>query len=82
VESRAAIVTGLGNLPLLTTNYSPIKRVDCFLSPCSHPDNGSSYHDPYYRTYRYGYNGYTGRMAITAVIGLMVMVGAIRNPQA
>jgi hypothetical protein len=59
-KAEAAIVTGVGSSPLLTKTYSPIERVDCFLSPCSHPD--SYYHEPYYRPYRYGYNryGYNG----------------------
>jgi hypothetical protein len=55
-KAEAATVTGVGNLSLPKKAYSPIERVDCFLSPCSHPN--SYYHEPYYRPFRYGYNGY------------------------
>jgi hypothetical protein len=51
--AEAAAVTGVGSLPPPIKSYSPLQRVDCFLSPCSHP-----YDDPYHRPYRYGYNGY------------------------
>jgi hypothetical protein len=86
LKAEAAAVTGVGSLPPPIKSYSPLQRVDCFLSPCSHP-----YNDPYYRPYRYGYNGYGYNgygyrpYAITVmVIGLMVMgmVGATRTAQA
>jgi hypothetical protein len=63
-KAEAAAVTGVGNLPPPIKSYSPLQRVDCFLSPCSHPRygyNGYGYNGYGYNGYGYngyGYNGY------------------------